>query len=87
MRNHKRNLVYHGMLITIYMNISELEYATYARVNLIRHELVDSEPQWREAQKRKGEGVQRAVVSSNEMLNIISFIRYLAVFPSSSSFT
>lgn len=32
-------------------------------VNLFRHELVDSEPQWREAQKRKGEGVQRAVVS------------------------
>ncbi|XP_066590905.1 band 4.1-like protein 4 [Prorops nasuta] len=31
-----------------------------------RHELVDSEPQWREAQKRKGEGVQRAVVSHTE---------------------
>ncbi|XP_046751668.1 band 4.1-like protein 4 isoform X1 [Diprion similis] len=30
-----------------------------------RHELVDSEPQWREAQKRKGEGVQRAVVVSH----------------------
>jgi len=25
--------------------------------------LVDSEPQWREAQKRKGEGVQKAIVS------------------------
>ncbi|KAG8038945.1 hypothetical protein G9C98_003252 [Cotesia typhae] len=31
-----------------------------------RHELVDSEPQWREAQKRKAEGVQRAVVSHTE---------------------
>ncbi|XP_053596339.1 band 4.1-like protein 4 isoform X1 [Microplitis demolitor] len=31
-----------------------------------RHELVDSEPQWREAQKRKTEGVQRAVVSHTE---------------------
>ncbi|RLU22013.1 hypothetical protein DMN91_006392 [Ooceraea biroi] len=28
-----------------------------------RPELVDSEPQWREAQKRKGEGVQKAIVS------------------------
>ncbi|KYQ55467.1 Band 4.1-like protein 4A [Trachymyrmex zeteki] len=31
-----------------------------------RHELVDSEPQWREAQKRKGEGVQKAIVSHTE---------------------
>lgn len=27
-----------------------------------RHELVDSEPQWREAQKRKNEGLQKAIV-------------------------
>ncbi|XP_019886425.1 band 4.1-like protein 4A isoform X4 [Ooceraea biroi] len=31
-----------------------------------RPELVDSEPQWREAQKRKGEGVQKAIVSHTE---------------------
>lgn len=31
---------------------------------LRRHELIDSEPQWREAQKRKGEGVQKAIVST-----------------------
>lgn len=31
-----------------------------------RHELIDSEPQWREAQKRKGEGVQKAIVSHTE---------------------
>lgn len=35
-----------------------------------RHELVDSEPQWREVQKRKGEGVQKAIVSV-----IVRFIR------------
>ncbi|XP_012061831.1 PREDICTED: band 4.1-like protein 4A [Atta cephalotes] len=32
----------------------------------VKHELVDSEPQWREAQKRKGEGVQKAIVSHTE---------------------
>lgn len=35
-----------------------------------RHEMVDSAPQWREAQRRKGEIIQRAVVSNNIILMI-----------------
>ncbi|XP_023319020.1 band 4.1-like protein 4 [Trichogramma pretiosum] len=31
-----------------------------------RHEMVDSAPQWREAQRRKGEIIQRAVISTTE---------------------
>lgn len=48
---------------------------TFVREYPFRHELVDSEPQWREAQKRKGEGVQRAVVSLNN--NVIKRVQVL----------
>lgn len=36
---------------------------TTKKYNFSRHELIDSEPQWREVQRRKNDGVQRAVVS------------------------
>lgn len=82
MKNHEQNRFKLGL--SRYFRYNAREYFgvklcfihIYTRVNLFRHELVDSEPQWREAQKRKGEGVQRAVVSSND--NTIASIRYSA---------
>lgn len=47
------------IIIRVSKNVNSIWYIIFRS----RHELVDSEPQWREAQKRKGEGVQKAIVS------------------------